>query len=166
MRLKKLKQRKQQVRRMVIASKITLRRNFEDFLFPSTITYEDSKLIADEVKKIFKSNKKLKIFDFNNAHSIEMLYAFNAVNYVSDSFTNNDLEKLLLASKDFTTTIMVNEDDHIRIDARSYDDKILLLYDDVKEAKKGFECGISLVDFNDIREGDVIEAYAMEEIKR
>lgn len=118
---------------MVIASKITLRRNFEEFLFPSTITYEDSKLIADEVKKIFKSNKKLKIFDFNNAHSIEMLYAFNAVNYVSDSFTNNDLEKLLLASKDFTTTIMVNEDDHIRIDARSYDDKILLLYDEVKK---------------------------------
>ena len=38
--------------------------------------------------------------------------------------------------------------------------------DDVKEAKKGFECGISLVNFNDIRENDVIEAYTMEEIKR
>ncbi len=38
--------------------------------------------------------------------------------------------------------------------------------DDVKEAKKGFECGISLVSFNDIRENDVIEAYTMEEVKR
>jgi len=38
--------------------------------------------------------------------------------------------------------------------------------DDVKEVKKGFDCGISLVDYNDIRENDVIEAYTMEEIKR
>ncbi|MEJ2437270.1 MAG: translation initiation factor IF-2 [Sulfurovaceae bacterium] len=31
--------------------------------------------------------------------------------------------------------------------------------DDVKEVKKGFECGIILDDFNDIKAGDVIEAY-------
>ena len=38
--------------------------------------------------------------------------------------------------------------------------------DQVKEVKKGFECGITLVNYNDIKEKDVIEAYEMVEIKR
>jgi translation initiation factor IF-2 len=38
--------------------------------------------------------------------------------------------------------------------------------DDVKEVTKGFECGIQIENYNDIKEGDVIEAYIMEEIKR
>lgn len=38
--------------------------------------------------------------------------------------------------------------------------------DDVKEVTKGFECGIQIENYNDIKEGDVIEVYIMEEIKR
>lgn len=37
--------------------------------------------------------------------------------------------------------------------------------DDVKEAAAGYECGLSIDKFNDIKEGDVIEAYIMEEVK-
>ena len=38
--------------------------------------------------------------------------------------------------------------------------------DDVKEVAAGYECGIGLENFNDIREGDIIEAFVMEETKR
>ncbi|MCF0150096.1 MAG: translation initiation factor IF-2 [Firmicutes bacterium] len=38
--------------------------------------------------------------------------------------------------------------------------------DDVREVASGFECGISIEKFNDIKEGDIIEAYTMEEVKR
>ena len=38
--------------------------------------------------------------------------------------------------------------------------------DDVKEVGKGFECGMQIENYNDIKEGDIIEAYIMEEIKR
>ncbi|MEY8751212.1 translation initiation factor IF-2 [Alkalicoccobacillus gibsonii] len=38
--------------------------------------------------------------------------------------------------------------------------------DDVKEVAAGYECGITLENFNDIKEGDQIEAYVMEEIVR
>ncbi|MDV2885233.1 translation initiation factor IF-2 [Alkalihalophilus pseudofirmus] len=38
--------------------------------------------------------------------------------------------------------------------------------DDAKEVAAGYECGITLEKFNDIKEGDVIEAYVMEEIER
>lgn len=37
--------------------------------------------------------------------------------------------------------------------------------DDVKEAAAGYECGLSIEKFNDIKEGDIIEAYIMEEVK-
>ena len=36
--------------------------------------------------------------------------------------------------------------------------------DDVKEVAQGYECGITIKNFNDIKEGDIIEAYIMEEI--
>jgi translation initiation factor IF-2 len=37
--------------------------------------------------------------------------------------------------------------------------------DDVKEVDKGFECGIGIENFNDLKEGDVIEAYELETIR-
>jgi translation initiation factor IF-2 len=38
--------------------------------------------------------------------------------------------------------------------------------DDVKEVAQGYECGITIKNFNDVKEGDIIEAYVMEEIER
>ncbi len=38
--------------------------------------------------------------------------------------------------------------------------------DDVKEVQQGYECGIGLEKFNDIKEGDILEAFIMEEVAR
>lgn len=38
--------------------------------------------------------------------------------------------------------------------------------DDVKDVSQGYECGITIKNFNDVKEGDVIEAYIMEEVER
>lgn len=38
--------------------------------------------------------------------------------------------------------------------------------DDAKEVSQGFECGIGIEKFNDIKEGDIIESFTMEEIPR
>ena len=38
--------------------------------------------------------------------------------------------------------------------------------DDVKEVAQGYECGITIEKYNDIKEGDIIEAFIMEEINR
>jgi translation initiation factor IF-2 len=38
--------------------------------------------------------------------------------------------------------------------------------DDVREVREGFECGIGIENFNDIKVGDLIEAYRIEEIAR
>jgi translation initiation factor IF-2 len=50
-----------------------------------------------------------------------------------------------------------------------YDGKMLSLKrfkDDVKEVASGFECGIAIEGYNDIRVGDVMEAYVMEQVER
>ena len=47
-----------------------------------------------------------------------------------------------------------------------YDSKIGSLKrfkDDIKEAKEGYECGITVENFNDIKEGDILENYTFEE---
>ncbi len=49
-----------------------------------------------------------------------------------------------------------------------FEDKISSLKrfkDDAKEVAQGYECGIGLDRFNDIKEGDILEAFVMEEIK-
>ena len=38
--------------------------------------------------------------------------------------------------------------------------------DDTKEVREGFECGIKLSGFNDLKEGDILEAYKVEEVAR
>ena len=38
--------------------------------------------------------------------------------------------------------------------------------DDVKEVAKGYECGVQIENFNDLKEGDIIEVFIMEQVKR
>ena len=45
-------------------------------------------------------------------------------------------------------------------------DSLKRFKDDVKEVLTGYECGILLENFNDLNEGDIIEAYTMEQVKR
>ena len=50
-----------------------------------------------------------------------------------------------------------------------FEDKISSLKrfkDDAKEVAQGYECGVGLEKFNDIKEGDILEAFVMEEIER
>ena len=45
-------------------------------------------------------------------------------------------------------------------------DTLRRVKDDAKEVRQGYECGIKLAGFNDIKEGDILEAYKVEEIAR
>ena len=57
----------------------------------------------------------------------------------------------------------------IRDNVVLYEGKLISLKrfkDDVKEVSYGYECGVQIEGFNDIQEGDIIEAHVMEEVKR
>jgi translation initiation factor IF-2 len=38
--------------------------------------------------------------------------------------------------------------------------------DDVREVKEGNECGLSVQNYNDVKEGDILEFYQVEEVQR
>jgi translation initiation factor IF-2 len=72
----------------------------------------------------------------------------------------------------YVTSGVINNNDSIRLVRDSiviYDGKIGSLRrfdDDVKEVREGFECGLTIKNFNDIKEGDLVETYRMVEVKR
>ena len=43
-------------------------------------------------------------------------------------------------------------------------DSLRRFKDDVNEVKEGYECGVSIANFNDVKIGDVIQAYTQEEV--
>jgi translation initiation factor IF-2 len=45
-------------------------------------------------------------------------------------------------------------------------DSLKRIKDDVKEVREGYECGIKLKGFNDLKEGDILETYKIESIAR
>ena len=66
----------------------------------------------------------------------------------------------------------VERDNNIRVirdSVQIYEGKIDSLRrfkDDVKEVQAGFECGISVVNYNDIKEGDTFEIFKYQETKQ
>jgi translation initiation factor IF-2 len=57
----------------------------------------------------------------------------------------------------------------LRDGALMWDGKLAALKrfkDDVKDVQEGFECGISLEGYNDIKEKDIVESYEIEEVKQ
>jgi translation initiation factor IF-2 len=45
-------------------------------------------------------------------------------------------------------------------------DSLRRFKDDVREVREGFECGVGIANFNDIKVGDVFETYRTEEVAR
>ncbi len=66
----------------------------------------------------------------------------------------------------------INRNDRIRVIREGkvvYEGEILSLKrfkDDVKEVAAGYECGIGIAGFNDIKEGDILETYRIVEVKK
>ncbi len=45
-------------------------------------------------------------------------------------------------------------------------DSLLRFNDDAKEVKEGFDCGLMIAGYDDVKEGDVLEFYSIEERQR
>ena len=88
---------------------------------------------------------------------IRQLFKFSKVGIIAGSYIQDGVIK-----KDAKARI-------IRDSVVIYDGNINSIQrekDSVKEVKKGLECGITIENFNDLKVGDIIEAYELVEIKR
>ena len=88
---------------------------------------------------------------------VRQLFRFSKVGTIAGSYITNGIIKQNSKAKLIRDGVVL------------YDGVIASIQrekDSVKEVKQGFECGITLENFNDIKEKDVIEAYEMVEVKR
>ena len=99
-------------------------------------TYEEKILGQAEVRRLFKFSKVGTI----------------AGSYVTDGIIRRDAKARVIRDG------VVIYDGNINSIAREKDQ--------VKEVKQGLECGITIENFNDIKENDIIEAYEIVEVKR
>ena len=99
-------------------------------------TYEEKILGQAEVRRLFKFSKVGPI----------------AGSYVTDGIIKRDAKARVIRDS------VVIYDGNINSIAREKDQ--------VKEVKQGLECGITIENFNDIKENDIIEAYEIVEVKR
>ena len=88
---------------------------------------------------------------------VRKLYKFSKVGTIAGSHVINGLIKSNSLARVVRDGIVI------------YDGKIASLQrekDSVKEVKNGYDCGITLENYSDIKENDIIQAYEMKEVKR
>ena len=88
---------------------------------------------------------------------VRKLFKFSKVGTIAGSYVTSGVIKRNANSRIIRDGIVIN-DSTIASIAREKDQ--------VKEVKQGLECGITIDNFNDIKEGDVIEVYELVEIKK
>lgn len=113
--------------------------------------------LLDEVEGIVKGLKKAEIVEeYKGQAEVRQVFKASKIGTVAGSYV---IDGVIPAG----SLVRV-----LRNGAVIYRGKIMGLKrfkDDAKEVKTGYECGISIENYNDIHEGDIIEAYAMEEKK-
>ena len=88
---------------------------------------------------------------------------------IRDTFS---VPKFGLIAGSFVTEGKISRNDLVRLVREGrivYEGKISSLRrfkDDAKEVASGFECGIGIENYNDLKVGDIIEAYIKEEVAR
>ena len=88
---------------------------------------------------------------------VRKLFKFSKVGTIAGSYVTSGVIKRNASSRIIRDGVVIN-DSTIASIAREKDQ--------VREVKQGLECGITIDNFNDIKEGDVIEAYELVEIKK
>ena len=89
---------------------------------------------------------------------IRRIFKFSKIGNIAGSYITDGLVKNGALARVIRDGIVIASDDAIQSLQREKDN--------VKEVKKGFECGITLNKFNDFKEGDLIECYEMVEVPR
>ncbi len=111
----------------------------------------------DDVKSAMKGMLAPKIREVEQGRAeVRQVYKISSIGTVSGCYVQNGT---------ITRSSLIRV---VRDGIIIYDDKISSLKrfkDDVKEVNTGYECGITLEKFGDVKEGDIFEAYKMEEYR-
>ena len=89
--------------------------------------------------------------------TVKQLFKFSKVGIIAGSYVTDGLIKRDAKARVIRDSVVLYDGNINSIQREK---------DSVKEVKKGLECGITIENFNDLKVGDIIEAYEMVEIER
>ena len=95
---------------------------------------------------------------------VQAMYIYLAVPQLVQLITGSQFTISIFAASLMTLTL--NAGAYMAEIFRGAIDQLKRFKDDVKEVAQGFECGLSFEKYNDIKEGDQVEAYVMVEVPR
>ncbi|MDP4119747.1 MAG: protein arginine kinase [Bacillota bacterium] len=99
---------------IVISTRIRLARNLKDYPFPCRLNTEQQSEILSKVKTALQEESKLKLIELDRINEVEAV-ALVERHLCSPEFISKQQNRGLFLSGDETVSIMVNEEDHIRI---------------------------------------------------
>ncbi|MFZ5985616.1 MAG: protein arginine kinase [Bacillota bacterium] len=104
---------------VVMSSRVRLARNFKEFPFPSKMTKEDGQKVLSKVKDaVFeRSNAVSKNFEYRDIQKLSPIEKQVLVekHLISPDLAESQEESAVIISRDEKISIMVNEEDHLRI---------------------------------------------------
>ena len=95
--------------------------------------------------------------EITGSATVKQLFKFSKVGTIAGSLVNTGVIKRDSKARVIRESVVIYDGEIGSIQREK---------DSVKEVKKGLECGITIANFNDIKVGDVIEAYEMVEVER
>ncbi|MCQ2742344.1 MAG: translation initiation factor IF-2 [Bacilli bacterium] len=111
--------------------------------------------LLDEMRDVMKGMVKVeKVEEVMGSAEIRHIYKISGVGTVAGSYVTSGHLEAKAKVRVLRSGVIVYEGEL---------GSLKRFKDDVKEVKEGYECGFSIANFNDIKEGDVVEAYKMVE---
>ena len=102
---------------VVMSSRVRLARNFDDIPFPNNMSYEDAAKVKERVLHLLKEDEhKLEYCEVRNLGKT-MLNSYVEKHYCSKDLTKTPDISSLFMSQDRSLSVMINEEDHLRIQA-------------------------------------------------
>ncbi len=119
---------------MVISSRIRLARNLKKYPFPSRLTAGAAAELKEELKTVIKEypGESFDYLDMKNVSSVQA-GAMMEEHLISPEFAKGDARSALLLGRDKRLSVMVNEEDHLRIQAMGAGDCLKELYESVDD---------------------------------
>ena len=96
---------------VAISTRIRLARNLKDIKFPNIMTDEEAEYVKEQIKNTYKDLVYIETKDLDDLTLLSLIEK----HLISKELAENDIYSALLMNEDASTCIMINEEDHIRI---------------------------------------------------
>ena len=147
-----------QVRPSLNARKLAEREGVEIKLY--SVIYEAIQEIRSAIEGMLEPTKEEKIL---GTVEVREVYKISKIGTVAGCYVQEgkiERKNLIRVIRDGIVIFPVKEGSTAQLGS------LKRFKDDVKEAKSGFECGLTIDNFNDIQAGDFVEAYEIIEVKQ